>query len=720
MSSPIPPLHDQSGFHPSLPDLAPTVSLLCELLEISISPQALKQNLSLHDNLLTRTYLENAVAPFSIEGRLVKMPLDSITEYMLPCMLLLKTGEACILIQKTKKEAWTVLFAPSGRGEVKIQPKELRAIYDGEIFIARPLYRPSLKGLDEDLYQRNWFWQALSRSWPIYGQVIIAAMITNLFGLATPLFTMNIYDRVIPHQALETLWALSIGIISVFIFEFLLRSLRVYFIDLAGQKTDVLLSNLIMKHLTKIQFSQKPSPAGVLANQLREFEHLREFFSSATIVTLVDLPFMFFFIIMVGLMAPSLAIIPLIVIFIIVLGTFIVEFPIRKSIQKNLKENSTKHAFLLESIYGLEAIKLNNAENRILYQWESLTAHSSESSRLLKFLTAFPLNFTNFVQQIGYIGTIIVGVGLVNDNTLTTGGLIAISLLMGRIFAPLTQTTSLLTRIHQSLSSLRILNYLFSIPQEKKPDQIFTPMPRFTGATEFHHVTFGYENSIHPVLSEFSFCIKAGERIGIIGRMGCGKSTLTRLLLKLYSPSKGSIALDGIDINQIDASDVRHHIGYAPQNIHCFQGSLIENITFGKHVDWTTLNEALEISGVLDFSHHHPQGLHMPIGESGSNLSSGQKQTIGIARALIQKPTLLMLDEPSAFMDQNSEVKLTQRLQLYLKDPQKTLLLISHRLPMFHLVNRLIVMDGGQIVADGKRDDILKMLQTSQIHRQRS
>lgn len=525
---------------------------------------------------------------------------------------------------------------------------------------------------------------------------------------------MNVYDRVVPNNAIETLWVLSLGIFIVLIFDFLLKMLRGYFVDAAGKVADIKLASRIFEHVMNMRMASRPRSAGAFASNLREFETLRDFFTSATLASLVDLPFLALFVAIIWMIGGVVAVVPLLGIPLVIGAGLLVQIPLDRAVRRTFKEASQKHGVLVEAINGLETIKAVGAEGRMQRAWENFVMATAESANQSRLLSALTVHFAGLVSNLVYVGVIIVGVYEIAAGRLTMGGLIACSILAGRAMAPLGQVAAVLTRYHQAKTALDTLNGIMRLPSERPVERVFVHRPLLKGAIEFKNVTFTYPGQKLAALNDISFRVAPGERVGLIGRVGSGKSTVEKLILGLYEPDTGSVLIDGTDIRQIDPADLRRNIGCVPQDVVLFQGSIRENITLGApFVDDAAVLRAARIAGVEDFVSRHPLGYDLNVGERGEALSGGQRQSIAIARALLLDPPILVFDEPTSAMDNGAESRFMQRIAREL--PGKTLLLVTHRASLLALVERLIVMDNGRIVADGPKDKVLKALASGQI-----
>jgi ATP-binding cassette subfamily C protein LapB len=495
----------------------------------------------------------------------------------------------------------------------------------------------------------------------------------------------------------------------VFGFDFVIRSLRAYFIDLAGKRADVILANRIFDQVLDMQLAARPASAGVFANTLREFETVRDFFTSATLATFIDLPFVALFILVLWFIGGSIALVPLVAVPLILGVGLILQFPLSHIVRKNFKETEQKHGVLVESISGLETIKSIGAESRMRGMWESFVGQSARSSQRARMVSQAGINFAMTVQQLTTIAVVVWGVFLVARGELTTGGLIACVILTGRGIAPIGQLAQLLTRLNQARTSLKALDGLMSAPVERPPNKTFLHRPSLLGEVVFTGVGFSYPGQDIQVLNDLSFSIKAGEHVGIIGRVGSGKSTIAKLMLGLFQVGAGAILVDGTDTRQIDPVDLRRAIGYVSQDVFLFRGSVRDNITAAApHADDAQVLHAARLAGVDDFVSRHPLGYDLPVGERGEGLSGGQRQAIALARAILLNPNIVILDEPTSSMDTRTEEAFRSRFQNVLA--HQTLVLITHRASLLNMVDRLIVLDAGRVVADGPRETVLEAL----------
>ena len=682
---------------------------------------------------ITPTLFIRAAVRADMNARLVDRTLEALAiAPNLPCILVLDKGQACILWDIQYPDKQTPRKVPGE--EVEIHPEttfvvqfpetqdekktltldQLKAIYSGYAFYLRPVARADERaGPAEINTAQDWFWGALKEHIKIYQEVILAAVMINLFALASPLFVMNVYDRVVPNSAFETLWVLAAGVTLVFIFDFILKNMRAQFLDVAGRKADVKVSARLFEQVMGMTMAARPASAGVLASNMKEFEGLRDFFTSATMVALIDLPFTLLFIVIIMVIGGPIALVPGVAVPIVILMGVILQRPLQKIIRESMHESALKNAHLFETITGLETIKVQAAEGHSQRKWEELTEKASRTAVRSRRVSAFALNFAVLIQQLVSVVVVIVGVYMISEGLITMGALIACVILSGRAMAPLAQVSGLLMRMNQSREALQQLNELMKKPVERPMGKHFISMPAIQGRVEFKDVLFHYPEQTVPALNHMGFVIEPGERVGIIGAVGSGKTTIERLLLNLYEPDSGSVQIDGSDVRQIDPGDLRRSVGAVQQSPQLFYGSVRENITMGHETapDSAVLRAA-ELSGVMEFLRDSQHGLDTQVGERGEALSGGQRQAVAIARSLLYDPPIMVLDEPTASMDPASENRLRQRLEKLCQD--KTTILITHKGPMLSLVDKLILIDRGRLVAFGPKDEVIRKLQARQ------
>lgn len=551
---------------------------------------------------------------------------------------------------------------------------------------------------------------ALRKNKQIYIQVAMAALVINMFILATPMFTMNVYDRVLPNNAIETLWVLAIGIFVVMIFDFILKLVRAHFIEVAGKRADIVMSSRIFDQLLNIRLDAKPASTGQFVNRLQSFESVRDFFTTATIAALVDLPFILLFIIIIfyigGALLGSISILTVIIAFSF---SWYMQKPIKEIVERSAKEDQIKSTTLTETVAGLEIIKSVRAQNRMRTHWENSLNQTSYFSKKAQFMSQVVTFFTAFISQASNISIVVAGVHLAGEGEMTMGGIIAAMMLNGRVIAPVSQIVGMIIRFDRTMLSLNNLDEIMKMPVERNDNQHYLSRPDLQGDIEFKDVVFSYKGQSFDVLKNINLKIAQGEKVGIIGKIGSGKSTLWKLLMNLYEPTRGSVLIDRTDIRQIDPVDLRRAIGCVPQEPFLFMGTVKDNITIGEqYASDQEVLRASKISGVHDFLGKHDSGYDLLVGERGEGLSGGERQSITLARALLTDPQIMILDEPTNSMDGQTEEAFKRRMKDIVKD--KTVILVTHRPSVLSLVDRLIVMDDGKIIADGPKDEVLRAL----------
>lgn len=681
------------------------------------SPETLIAGLPLLDNKLTPQLFIRAAARAGLSAQIVSRPLEDIDPLVLPAVLLLKGRQACILVSKDNVNGTVTLIQPeSGEGHLTFPIEKVKESYSGYTIFTRPTYRFDLR-TDEGFKEppKSWFWGVIAATWKIYAEVIVASFFINVFAIASSLFVMNVYDRVVPNNAMDTLTVLAIGILVVFSFDFLMKMLRGYFIDIASKKSDVILSSNIFEQMMGIRMESRPESVGNFANNMQQFDAFRDFFTSTTISALIDLPFIIFFVIIIYMLGGYVAIVPVLAIPIVILAGLIIQKPLDKAVKESYRYSGQKHAMLIESLAGVETIKSLSAESPLQRKWEHAVGMGAKLGTKVRGLSLTAISFSVFIQQVAGVVVVILGVNKISEGEMTMGALIACTILTGRALAPLSQIAGLMTRYQQSMAALQSLDNVMKMPTDRLRGKTPLHRPVLTGDIEFRDVTFKYPRQAVPALSNVTFHITAGEKVGIIGRIGSGKTTIEKLILGLYSAKEGTVLMDGTEITQLDPASMRRNIGYVPQDLILFYGSVKENITYGApFADDASILRAAKIAGVTDFVSKHPQGFDMPVGERGEKLSGGQRQSIAIARAMILDPPILILDEPTNMMDNRTEELFKGQLLEHAKE--KTLVIVTHKGSLLSLVDRLILMDGGRVIADGPRDLVLKALAEGKLH----
>ncbi len=556
----------------------------------------------------------------------------------------------------------------------------------------------------------QWFWNAFVANWWAYLQGAIATGFASFLALATAIYSMQVYDRVVPSDSTSTLTVLTIGVAIVISLELMLRTLRAYVIDYAAKRVDLDVSEKVFNQGVGIRMEARPQHTGTFISQLREHESLRDFVTSAAIFTLADFPFLMIFLLVMWLIGGQLVLIPMIAIPVLVLVTAILQWPMTKLSQANIKESNARSGLLIEAMEGAETLKTLNAEWRMRRRWRELTDMVSATTMRIKSISNFSNHFASAVQSIVYVAIVAYGALMIRNGDLTAGSLIACSILAGRAVAPVSQLIGLLTRLHQVRASAQTLDKIMAMPVDNPADANFLLLDRCKGHLNLSNVQFSYGESDVVALDIRTLEIQPGERVALLGRTGSGKSTLLRLLSGLYMPTKGRVLMDGVDIHQIDPSRFRQTVGYMTQDVRLFSGTLKENLLLGAgDVSDDKLLDVAKVTGIDRYVSTHPRGFDLQIFEGGGGLSGGQKQAVGLARLMLSDPNVFLLDEPTAAMDQQTEREFIQSFSTWLPT-DRSLIIATHKPPILALVSRIIVLDQGRIVMDGPRDKVLQQL----------
>ena len=717
-----PPSETETGIREDLLHPDPLLDCLVELTRIHGRPStraALSAGLPLPKEGLTPSLFARAAAHAGFSSKVVRRPLRKIDSALLPVILLLKGNEACVLLGWNEDDHAQVLLPDSGQGGVLLTRDELKDRYSGIAIFSRPHFRfdqrtPPLV----EVPQRHWFWGTILEQRPIFRDILASALLINLFGLAMPMFTMNVYDRVVPNFAEATLWVFAGGIAIALVMDYMVRLLRGHFVDMASSRVDLKLSGMIMERVLGMRMAHRPASVGAFAANLRSFETVRDFIASATVTTLIDLPFAFLFLLVLAWICWPLVFIPMLGMVIVIIYSYLVQYKMRELSETTFRAAALRNATMIESLTALETIKAHGAESQMQARWEKSTAFLARVSAELKLLSSSSMNGAATLTQLVNVCVVIAGVYLIHEKMMSMGGLIAATMLSGRAMQPLGQMVGLLLQFEGAKNSLKALENVMSTPSERSDESAFVHRPEIRGDIEFNNVHFSYPDRPEEALRGVSFRIRPGERVVIIGRIGSGKSTLQKLILGLYAPTKGAVALDGVDLRQLDPADLRRSLGYVEQDSLLFYGSLRDNIAIrAPYADDRAVVAAAELAGLTDFVNRHPEGFDMLIRERGESLSGGQRQSVAIARAVLLDPPVLLLDEPTSAMDYPSEAQFKERIRSYAQ--HKTMIIVTHRSSLMELADRIIVMDDGLVVADGPKDKVMHALQTGQVGRAR-
>ncbi|MCM0609248.1 MAG: type I secretion system permease/ATPase [Ideonella sp. WA131b] len=692
------------------------------------SPESLLATLPVQGRLAPDQALR-ALAEAGFSAGLVQRAIPELNELLLPAVLLLKEGDACIVVARhpqTPGEGSRYDIVMPGREHHACQATEaeLAAEYTGVALVATP--RPQVHAGTTEGDARlladpaqHWLWGTIRRFVPYYRSALLAALLSNVLMLVTGLVTSVIFDKVIPHQAFVTLWALAIGGALALVFDLTARQLRTHLIDLAGRKADLLVGSILFRQTLALRMEQRPQSAGAYAHHLAQVEQVREFFASATLTAISDLPFIVVFVAMVFVVGGPLGWVLVTAIPLLLLGAALLQGGLRRATMAQMHQTADLHGVLVEAVDGIEDLKAAGAQGRFLRQYEDATAMQASSQLQMRRLQALTMNVAAVVQQAVTLVLLVWGVYLIHAQVITGGALIGAVMFAGRALAPLSSVVQLATRYQGARAAMRALDHVMQQPTERETGKVYVPRRELTGQLALVEASFAYPapaiaGAAAPgqgplVLQRATLRFQPGERVAILGRIGSGKSTVLRLLAGLYQPVQGQVEADGIDLRQIDPADYRAKVGFVAQDPRLFSGTLRDNVLLDRPAaDAARLAEVATLTGLDRLVASHPQGWELPVGEGGSLLSGGQRQLVALARCLVTRPRILLMDEPTSSMDAQSEMAFLRQLRQAAQDC--TLVVVTHRPAVLELVNRIVVVDAGRVVMDGPKEQVLAAL----------
>jgi len=631
----------------------------------------------------------------------------AIPSYVLPAIVPFVDGRAVVLVA-IQANSVKLLAPESGMTELSMSTEEIEALSTGEVLVVKAAPEKGsqqMVAFKGDAF--NWFWGTLWRFRAYYVESMIATVVANILTLASIFFTMNVYNKVVPSHAYASLWALAIGTTLAILFEYLMRWLKARLVDLGGKKADLAINATLLREIMSIRLENRPQSIGIFASSMRDFEALRDFFSSASLVLLADMPFIILFLWVIGVVGGPIVVIPLLAVIVLSAIGWFAQRPLTSATRANMKESGDRQSVLVESVLNLELLKAHNAQGYLQRRWENANLAAADSYKASRALTNGVMGLTSTASQLVTVGMVVYGVYLIHDGGLTLGALIAAVMLAGRVITPLAGVMSLATRYQQAMGALSTLDGLMKRPRDRDSTRKYIVPDRFVGKLQADAVEFAYpsENKI-PVLRRVSFTLPAGSRLGLLGKVGSGKSTLLRVMSGLYTPLGGNVLVDDMDIRQIEPAELRSRIGYVGQDAQLFMGTLRENLVLSD--TWISdekILATLELLGISSMVQAHPRGLDMSLTEAGGGLSGGQRQLLTVARMMLRDPTFIFMDEPTSHMDQATEKRVIQVLAEWLKG--RTLMLSTHRPQLLVWVDRLLVLDRGRVLLEGPRDEVL-------------
>ncbi|MFC0309454.1 type I secretion system permease/ATPase [Gallibacterium trehalosifermentans] len=703
------------------------IALVTQLLGAPLSvPTLATHSIRRTGNSIDFSVLCEYLRSEGFDNNLSQRSLQDIPSLAVPVLALLHNEEAVVIthIDQDSKGNRVYTITHTDNLTSQLNEAELAEKYLGYCWFIKPrLAKDTRSELPEYALPKTWFFKIIWRFKKYYYQVILATFVINLLALISSLYVMNVYDRVIPNQAYETLWVLSIGVILAISFEFMAKMIRGRLTDIAGKKADLIISSMLFRRVMSLRLQNRPASSGSYANNLRDFEAVREFLTSASLLTIVDLPFLILFISVIGIVGGKLAIVPAMIIPTVIIIGIVAQFPLAKAINESMRESSQRQGLVVEAIEGIETIKTNNAMSWAQKRWDYYTAKSSYSSIKVKDISNFVVNIITALQQLNTVILVIVGTYLIHSedpsSRITMGALIASVILSGRALAPLGQIAGLANRFQQAWTALKGVDGIVSKPIDKSIDRDYISLQQVSGHLQFKNVSFKYQEDGQFVLQDFNLTIRPGEKVAILGKIGSGKSTALKLGVGLYDVNAGSITLDGINLQQLDPYFLRNQVLLLEQSPRLFLGTLRENLDIGRMDSFPsdqTLLQALQRFGLLNLIQSHPRGLDMQLGENGLGLSGGQKQAIALARMTLKDPKVVLLDEPTTGLDQFHEQQALIGLAQWLQN--RTLVVITHRPQVLQLVNRIVVVENGKVVMDGPKEVILQKLAAPAVQHQ--
>lgn len=698
------------------------LAIATKLLNQPVAEEALASNVARDRNLNANIQsLSEVLRSYGFENHISRRKLLEIPSLAMPAIIILNNEEAAVITDvKGHGEERTYVIRQGDAPAHEISNKDLESKYLGFCWFIKPkLTADHRSELPEYHLPKAWFWKVIARFKKYYYQVILASFLINILALISSLYVMNVYDRVIPNEAYSTLWVLSIGVFLAILFEFIAKMIRSHLTDIAGKKADLIISSALFRRVMALRLIERPISSGSYANNLRDFEAVREFMTSASLLVLVDAPFLLLFLFVMFIIGGKLAIVPAVICTLVLIVSFAVQPVLAKRINESMRESSQRQGLAVEAVEGIETLKVNNATNWAQQRWDRLNALTAASSMKVKEINEFVSNLTVGLQQLNTVGLVLLGTYLIHDDVvearITMGAVIASVILSGRALSSLGRVAGLAIRFQQAKNALKGVNAIVERPIERSPERSYVTLTQVQGQLTFKNVVFQYNEDTQPAIANLNLTIRPGEKVAILGRIGSGKSTLLKLAGGLYEPTGGNILLDDVDTRQIDPNFLRDKVTLLNQSPRLFLGTLRENLDLARMDGYSTDQEllaALRNFHLDQLVRNHPKGLDMPLGEDGLGLSGGQKQIVSLARLTLRHPRVVLLDEPTTGLDEQTERQALNVLAQWARD--KTVVVVTHRLQVLPMVNRVVVVDNGRVVMDGPRDAVIARLQENE------
>ncbi|SFV71327.1 ABC transporter, transmembrane region:ABC transporter:Peptidase C39, bacteriocin processing [hydrothermal vent metagenome] len=672
-----------------------------------ISKDSLLAQLPKFEGDIPYDYIVRVSQKLNLESKVVPFNTLHLQNSFLPIIVRTKTNEYAVLLEYSEDKV--VLTSTLIENTTEILSKEVFLdLYETEIILIKANFNfNNTTNRFKNLSPKSWFTDTVFLNKGLYFQLILTTVLINLLVVALPMFTLNIYDRVIPNNAIDTLWVLFMSVIIAIVFDFIFKLLRTYFLSTIGKKTDILVSINIFEHLMHLRLEEKPSSTGIFANTLASFERVREFLTGATIIALIDMPFALLFILVIFMIGGELGYIPLTTAILITLIALISQRRLKPIVEKSFNQSKIKHGNLVESVYGLETIKAIGASNRMYSRWESSIKDTVNSNHEIHIESKLASTLISSIVQVSSIILVAVGAYMaIVDKSITMGVIIAATILSSRAMSPIAQFVGILSQFNITMASYKALDQFMCLGDDRYRQTTYAKVDKSFSHIVLDKVTFRYPNSQFDSLININLKIKAGEKIAILGKVGSGKSTLIKLLSNLYAPTSGAILLNNIEYRKIDTHDISSIISLIPQDVMLFQGTLRDNISVGHHtVLDNKILEVLSIVGLSNIVRRHKKGLDMEIGERGDGLSGGEKKSLTIARGLASDTEVLLADEPTDSIDTQTEKYIIDNTKAFIEN--KTFIVITHKPSILTLVDRILVIDKGKIILDGPKAEVL-------------
>ncbi len=672
----------------------------------------LTAGLPLTDGRMTYDLIGPALARIGVTVHAVRRPLRDLEEFEMPAIIEGGAAGLLVVLSREGRKAYRC-FDPAIGGERLVDARGLKPREKRDVLVVTPNYE-AVNEASGTRFARSGHWFAAvalgHRRSLVY--VLIAATLINLFAIAFPLFSMNVYDRVLPNSATSTLWVLAIGLVLVLVFDTLLKLARGAVIEHVGRRMDFVLSSALFDRVLNSRMEARPNSTGAFVNRIAQYEVLRDFLSSSTLVMFVDVLFLGVFAYIIAYLVGWLVAFPLIAGAIGIVVSLVIGTMSGKWVKSALSESSARNAILVEALTSSQSVKAARAEGQMLKRWEDSVLASSETQSRIKWYQSLATNLTAVLSQLSMAAIIVGGTYLFAEHKISMGAIIAAMMLSNRLIAPISMISSTLLKTRAAMEAYRSVDSIMNLPDERSAASATSTRVVRQGRVAFNKVRFAYPDSKTFVIDGVSFAIEAGEKVGIIGRIGSGKTTLGRLMLRFHPATEGEILVDGADIDQFHPADLRRSIGLVLQDPELFNGTVRQNILLSDPgASEEQVIAAAQRAGVDVFVARHPQGYDMPVGERGILLSGGQRQAVALARTMLVEPKILFLDEPSSSMDLATERQLIKHLEASLT-PEQTVLIATHRYSLLSLVTRLMVIENGNLIADGPRDAVLAQLRS--------